>query len=83
MRLTLCARVLFLPLMVLSLGFAVASGAAGQEAPTPTPSPPPGGFGCPCSIWDDAVVPAVPAEPDIAPVEVGVKFRADADGQVS
>ena len=34
----------------------------------------------PCSIWDDSVVPAIAAFADNTPLELGVKFRADADG---
>src|SRR5690349_24224634 len=38
---------------------------------------------CPCTIWPSTAVPANPADPDTAAVEVGVKFRSDADGFVS
>jgi Domain of unknown function (DUF4082)/Bacterial Ig domain len=37
---------------------------------------------CPCSIWPDSATPAVPADPDAAAVEVGVKFRADTNGVI-
>src|SRR5205085_1799934 len=39
--------------------------------------------GCPCSIWTGAATPATPAEPDSAPIEVGVKFRSSVAGYVS
>ncbi|MEU8241821.1 DUF4082 domain-containing protein [Actinoplanes missouriensis] len=38
---------------------------------------------CPCTIWPNTAVPANPAEPDSAAVEVGVKFRSDTDGYVT
>ena len=38
---------------------------------------------CPCSIWDASAVPGNPAEPDANPVEVGVKFQADLDGDIT
>ncbi len=38
-------------------------------------------FGCPCSIWSSSTTPAG-ADPDTA-VEVGIKFRADADGFIT
>ena len=34
----------------------------------------------PCSIWDDGAVPATAAFADSTALELGVKFRADADG---
>src|SRR5690606_8363734 len=36
---------------------------------------------CPCSIWDDSVVP--PVESDPAAVELGVKFRSDVAGEIT
>jgi hypothetical protein len=39
--------------------------------------------GCPCTIWDAAAVPAVPADSDTAAVELGVKFRATQNGSVT
>jgi hypothetical protein len=39
---------------------------------------------CPCSIWDDAVVPGGSlSESDGQAVELGVRFRADVDGRVT
>jgi hypothetical protein len=38
---------------------------------------------CPCGIWDAAATPSVPADPDTAAVEVGVKFRSDVAGSVT
>ena len=35
---------------------------------------------CPCSVWNTASVPATPDGGDGNSVEVGLKFRADADG---
>jgi hypothetical protein len=37
---------------------------------------------CPCSIWNGSTVPANPDGNDPTPIEVGVKFRADADGSI-
>lgn len=37
----------------------------------------------PATIWDTAAVPAVTAVPEPASVEVGVKFRADANGAIT
>jgi hypothetical protein len=37
---------------------------------------------CPCSIWNDSVVPANPATSDPSAVELGVKFRSDVAGYV-
>ncbi|HEV8638236.1 MAG TPA: N,N-dimethylformamidase beta subunit family domain-containing protein, partial [Chloroflexota bacterium] len=38
---------------------------------------------CPCSVWNDTTVPAVPSVGSTASIEVGVKFRADADGWIT
>jgi hypothetical protein len=39
---------------------------------------------CPCSIWNGSTLPANETEPgDTSPVEVGVKFRAQVDGQIT
>ncbi len=38
---------------------------------------------CPCSIWAPSAVPTNPAEPDPSAVEVGVKFQADLDGDIT
>jgi VCBS repeat-containing protein len=46
-----------------------------QSAPTPNT--------CPCSIWNDTVVPAFPAVSDGQPIEVGVKFRSDVNGYIT
>ena len=47
-------------------------------APTPTPTPTPT-----YSLWDNSTVPAVPSQADPNPVEVGTKFSADVDGQIT
>ncbi len=39
--------------------------------------------GCPCSIWPASAVPAVLADSDTGAVELGVKFRADANGVIN
>jgi Domain of unknown function (DUF4082)/IPT/TIG domain/Glycosyl hydrolases family 16 len=39
--------------------------------------------GCPCSLWSEAIVPAVAAYPDNQAIEVGVKFRADVAGYIT
>ncbi|MBB5139900.1 methionine-rich copper-binding protein CopC [Thermocatellispora tengchongensis] len=38
---------------------------------------------CPCSLWSDGTVPAVPAVADTGEVELGLKFQADSDGYVN
>ncbi|HEX2807203.1 MAG TPA: DUF4082 domain-containing protein [Kineosporiaceae bacterium] len=38
---------------------------------------------CPCSLWPDATVPAVPATSDAAAVELGVTFRTAVAGTVT
>ncbi|WP_229068354.1 N,N-dimethylformamidase beta subunit family domain-containing protein [Actinoplanes sp. DH11] len=38
---------------------------------------------CPCTIWDPADAPSMPADPDPTGTEVGTKFRADVAGQVT
>ena len=38
---------------------------------------------CPCSLWTNADVPAVPTDPDTSATEVGVKFRADVAGRIT
>ena len=38
---------------------------------------------CPCSVWDDSTVPAIVAVDDAANLELGVKFRASADGTIT
>ena len=48
---------------------------------TAKPTPAPGV--CPCSIWDDAATPAVITADDTGSVELGVKFNADVNGQVT
>jgi len=48
-----------------------------------SPAQPASAATCPCSIWPATAVPGTPADSDTAAVEVGVKFRADAAGQVT
>lgn len=48
---------------------------------TATEPRPPGQ--CPCSLWDDTVVPAVPSTTDTKAVELGVRFTAEADGHIT
>ena len=38
---------------------------------------------CPCSLWDDTTIPSVIADPDTAPVELGVKFQSQMGGYIS
>jgi hypothetical protein len=38
---------------------------------------------CPCSLWSNATMPAVPSDSDIQAIEVGVKFRSDIDGYIT
>ncbi|WP_147268692.1 DUF4082 domain-containing protein [Sphaerisporangium album] len=42
-----------------------------------------GATSCPCSIWPSNAVPAHPEDSDAAAVELGVKFTAEMDGQVT
>jgi hypothetical protein len=37
---------------------------------------------CPCSIWKSSQAPTTPDSSDASAIEVGVKFRADADGSI-
>lgn len=39
-----------------------------------------GDVSCPCSVWEGSVVPSVASSGDPNAVELGMKFRADADG---
>jgi hypothetical protein len=48
---------------------------------TADPSPTPGV--CPCGVWDDATTPQTVTVNDSGNVELGVKFTADVDGQVT
>jgi glucose/arabinose dehydrogenase len=38
---------------------------------------------CPCSAWDSTATPLNPSQNDASSVEVGVRFRADVDGDVT
>ncbi len=38
---------------------------------------------CPCTIWNNAAVPALVSQGDNSAVELGVKFRADVDGSIT
>ena len=38
---------------------------------------------CPCGIWSDSAVPAIPDHDDPSALELGVKFQSDADGVVT
>jgi WD40 repeat protein len=38
---------------------------------------------CPCSIWNDSVVPAIPIVADPNEVELGVKFRSEINGFIT
>ena len=38
---------------------------------------------CPCTIWSDSTVPAIPASTDATAVEVGAKFRVTKNGSVT
>ncbi|MRX52030.1 DUF4082 domain-containing protein [Paracoccus sp. S-4012] len=54
--------------------------AASDAAPAPTPAPTPAASG----LWDDAARPAsVTTDAETRPVELGMKFRANADGEIS
>jgi hypothetical protein len=67
-------------------GLPPVGGASPSSTPTRTPTPtprPPADYGCPCSVWDDSVLPLVPSQSDTQPVEVGVKFQAEIPGLVS
>jgi len=39
--------------------------------------------GCPCTIWDASATPAVAAQVDSNPIELGVKFRSEQAGYIS
>jgi hypothetical protein len=51
--------------------------------PDPTAQATPAPSACPCSIWSDSTVPAVTTLFGGGSVELGLKFRADTDGQVT
>jgi phosphodiesterase/alkaline phosphatase D-like protein len=38
---------------------------------------------CPCSIWPLSTTPVIPSQSDTNAVELGVRFRADADGYIT
>ncbi len=42
-----------------------------------------GARSCPCSLWGSGATPAVAADPDNTPNEMGVKFRSEVAGQVT
>jgi hypothetical protein len=50
---------------------------------TPTPTSTPAPSTCPCTIWPGSAAPTLPANNDTAPVELGVKFRADRAGFIT
>lgn len=56
-----------------------AEGAGGAEPPAAPPSV----CSTPCSLWDSAVVPSMPAKADYSAVELGVKIRSDVDGFIT
>jgi len=68
-----------------SAGVTVTIGTAGTVTPTATATrtPAPGTFACPCSLWNNEVGPALANDPDTASVELGVRLRADVDGQIT
>ena len=45
--------------------------------------PPPSGSPCPCTIWTSATRPRLLVDPDRQAVELGVRFRASADGYIT
>src|SRR5262249_5698871 len=47
---------------------------------TVAPAPPPAA--CPCSIWNDATIPAV-IDSDSSALELGVRFRSDSNGYIT
>jgi len=55
----------------------------GPPTSTPTPTNTSVPTTCPCSIWPPNATPATPAQSDTNSVEVGVKFRADRNGQIT
>jgi chitodextrinase len=38
---------------------------------------------CPCSVWDDAATPTVASNDDAQAIEVGFRFRSEADGYIT
>jgi methionine-rich copper-binding protein CopC len=55
--------------------------AAGRTVTVGSGPTPPGT--CPCSLWPATATPAVAADPDASPIEIGVKFRAAQAGFVN
>jgi hypothetical protein len=54
------------------------TGASSWTFTTIIPDP----IGCPCSLWDETDVPAHREAPDTSPVEVGLKFQSNHDGEI-
>lgn len=50
---------------------------------TPETPKPVGVCTTPCSLWDSSTIPRVPAHADSNPIEIGMKFRSEAPGQVT
>ena len=42
-----------------------------------------GGSQCPCSVWDESTVPPQSADSDFSSIELGVKFKANANGFIT
>ena len=40
-------------------------------------------YPCPCSIWSSSDTPAIPAQDDALPIELGVQFRSDDVGYIT
>ena len=38
---------------------------------------------CPCSLWENTATPAVAADSETTPIEVGVKFQAEVNGYIT
>ena len=61
-----------------------ATNAGGASAPSaPASATTPAFFQCPCSVWDNSVVPAVTASSDSTKTELGLKFRTDTAGYIT
>jgi hypothetical protein len=57
--------------------------AADLTWPFTTAAPGSGVCATPCSLWDASATPAILADPDASPIELGVKFRSDVDGFIT
>ena len=59
------------------------TGTTSLPAATPTATSPAAPVTCPCSLWDNIVVPAEPAVGDVGSLELGVRFQSNVAGYIT